>query len=412
MKRKLVINYRNLLMGGIEDIISILIKNSIDMNDEIIWLSDVEPKISPIYKDLLRDSHITRIPCNIHGVYWSKFNNIDFLNYGEIVIISFSFFDHIRILQQIKKSPNSNIKPYYIIPHFTGGLVFPEQLVWNLKIVRYFAGKIYKRWLQANMLVYCGKRHADKLSENYKGNFIYENGLFPNIEGRAPFDEGGARRNYHNTKFRIVTAGRLDFPHKGFVVGLLKSFIRLKSDRRYNKLELFIIGEGKGRSELSKIVDACEPFIATDIHFLDNMSKDKLVDFFHTCNLNISVAGCFTLGAQNGLLSLPARHYSFDCEVYGFSPNSIGYSLEDKPGEPVEKYIVKAMKLSENEYVDYCRSSYNAYDVPTVDKNAFFNQNNIDTGYIIGRKEILFGQIVFYFDKIKFYFHKFFLRDI
>jgi hypothetical protein len=72
------------------------------------------------------------------------------------------------------------------------------------------------------------------------------------------------------------------------------------------------------------------------------------------------VAGCCSHGARRGLVSIPARHYNYDGEVYGYLPGSKDLMVSDIPGEPAEKYIEEVLNMSEEKYLKKCKESYDA----------------------------------------------------
>ena len=404
MKRTVIINYRNLLVGGIENIIVSIIKNSITQKHRIVWLCDINPQISSVNAELLSTPNIERVPCDTHGVHWFKEPSMN-LDGEENVIISFNLFDQVRALQIKKHYSQNDITALYIVPHFTGGLVFPEQLFEGNNQVRNMAKKLYEEWINAGLVLYCGKRHITALEESYglKIPMKFQK-MLPALENRPLFNDDLVRKRYHNGKFRIVSASRLEFPHKGFIVGLLNTVIRMKSD--YPQIELYIIGEGEGDKVLTRILDNTEDLVKADIHVLPNMAKDELVSFYQTCNLSVSVAGCLSLGAKTGLLSLPARHYTYDCEVYGFTPSSKDMTLESKPGKDVEEYIKQAIDMSEEEYLEACKKTYNSYETTPIDREAYFHIMDVNKEYNISRNAVMRVKSIFYAHKVRFLLHK------
>lgn len=362
MRNVLIVNYRNMDVGGIENYIIGIINTALKDGYKIIWLSDVHPVVNPIYKQILTLDAIERVPCNTHDLHWFQHPRIDLSVYDKVVILSFGFLDHIRGLELIKDASCAEKFPWFIIPHFTGGILYPESNFEFLKNpVREFCGKMYSCFIQSGEMMYMASNHPDSLEQAYGLVIPKEKRIqAPSVYQTRPFDEERIRRNYRNKNFIIVSAGRLDFPHKGFLLGLIDEFAELK--KSYDFLKLCIIGDGVDRDVLLKKVDKLPKFVRKDIEYTGMMPRDQLLDVYEKCNLSISVAGCASEGARLGLLTLPARHYTEKCEVYGFIPISKMKTTSVEPGEPVRKYIEQAIHMTEDEYVQWSRQSYESYD--------------------------------------------------
>lgn len=394
-----------MLVGGIENYIYKVVKANYEAGNKIIWIADTSFMIAPIYDKLFNADCMEIVYSNIHGLNWGALPKMNLSEHDDVVILSFGFFEHARALEYKKKNTHLMVRAFFLMPHFTGPLVFPEQGFNNNSFIRRKIGKIYQRWVYSNQVIFFGKRHYEVLSSNYEIDVPEENkNMVYRFDTREPFSEIEVRSRYNRNEFRIVGAGRFDFPHKGFFIGLIKTYGEFKA--KYNNLTLYLIGEPIGEIDsmrmMRDVVDSFPAEIKEDIHFLKNMPESDLIDFYKTCNLMVGVAGCASMSAKNGVLTLPARHYDYSCEVYGFCPESKDRTLDSAPGLPLSIYLKRALKMTEDEYVKQCKLSYNAYEFPEIDRNYYFNNKAIIVSNELSTIDLYFLKTLFFFSKVFF----------
>ena len=394
-----------MLVGGIETYIHKVVKANYEAGNKIIWIAESPLNIAPIYEKLFNKDCVEIVYSNIHGLSWGTLPKMNISDQDDVVILSFGFFEHARALEFKKNNTKFKVRAFFLIPHFTGPLVFPEQYFNNNSFIKKKIGNIYKKWIRGNQVIFFGKRHWEVIESNYKLDILDENkNMVYRFDTREPFSESDVRNRYRRKEFRIVGAGRFDFPHKGFFVGLIKTFGEFKA--KYENLTLHLIGEPIGAIDsmgmMRDVVDSFPAEVKKDIHFLKNMPEDELVDYYKTCDLTVGVAGCASMSAKNGVLTLPARHYDYSCEVYGFCPESKDRTLDSTPGQPLSEYLEKALKMTEDEYVDQCKRSYDAYEFPEVNRNYYFENKAIAGTYNLSMFDLWFLKSLFFFSKVVF----------
>lgn len=406
-KNTLVINYRHMGykhigVGGVENYIIGLIKLAHNNGNRIIWIHDVKTFIPPIYEDILNSDYVEKCACDIHKCHWFRHDKLRFNSDENVVIISFSAFDHVRALQLKHEYIDVKLTALYFIPHFTGSLIFPEQQFgFGKRIVQKKFSHLYAEWINSGTVLFFNSRHISAIEESY-GIHVDENHrkLVPEIFNEFHFDENEVRSRYSRDEFRIISAGRLEFPHKGFVIGMLKEFVALKE--KYPQITYYIVGDGPEiqmvRDELNKLPEK----VSKDIHLLPPMPFEELISFYKDCNLNISAAGCATYGAKSGLLTLPVRHYVYDCEVYGYLPECKDYTTSTLPGNPVIPYIEEVIHMPESEYVKRSQDSFESYNQGFVNSNAIFEIAENAQDYIMRQRDLSFVKICDLFTKIQF----------
>lgn len=359
--KTLVIIYRSLFVGGIEKNVIDIMNNAIHNGNRVIWICDKDNKYSKLYESTIKKIEV--IPLDFSRINILKVPKLSIASNEELDIMTFDIFRLYMGYGIRKQYPKNVVRVFFAVPHFTGSTIFPEQcLTFPFKtIVRYFFRYVYKRIFQYGSLLFFSKKHIEVIQDNY--NIQLPNAvdkLVPELTQRLLFDEDRVRAIFRSDKFVIISPGRFDFPHKGYLLGLIKTFGSMKQS--FPNLYLKIVGDGPDRTSVIEAIRNLPEEIQSAIELYEPMDSDILVKEMSKCNLNISVAGCCSLGARNGIVSIPARHYSNECEVYGFFPDSKTKTTSSDPGTPVKDYIIKVLNMSEDEYVQCARNAYNTFN--------------------------------------------------
>lgn len=399
--KTLVIIYRSLFVGGIEKYIIDMMNNAIQNGNRVIWICHKDMKYSNLY-----ESTINKIEIKCFDFSQINILKVPQLNIAvneELYVMAFDVFRLYVGYGIRKKYSNNNVRVFFAIPHFTGSTIFPEQsLTFPFKqVVKRFYRYLYKINYKNDSLLFFAKKHIDAIQDNYKiqlPNAVDK--VVPEITQRIPFDENRVRTIFKSEKFIIISPGRFDFPHKGYLLGLIKTFGTMKQS--FPNMYLKIVGDGPDRKSVVEAINALPKEIQSSVELHEPISSDELIKEMSNCNLNISVAGCCSLGARNGIVSIPARHYCYECEVYGFFPNCKTKTTSSEPGTPVEDYILKVLKMSEDEYVDCARNAYNTFNDNKSD-TAFPFRMPCNTKYIPNK--ILFTSILLVFSLQRIFTH-------
>lgn len=370
-KKTLIVICRTLGVGGIETNAIVMMKNALENGRRVIWVGDKAKNYSPNFREVIDNPMLQFLPCNFSHIDVFHMPEINFEVDEQVFFVTFCLDSCYKALRYRHKYPTIQMNVVCIVPHFTSPDVFLEQTLFGAfqKPAKYFCGKIYQELYNNGGLYFFSDTHAKALINNYNISLPgYVEKVVRNIEKAIPFSQSQRRAIYREKdSFKIVSAGRFEFPHKGFLIGLVKEFATLQS--KYPQLELIIIGEGEGREALDNLITSLPEQAQQRITIIPPVPFDQLSDIMLECNLNISVAGCASIGAKAGVLTLPARHYTYDCEVYGFLPDSIGMFTSSEPGFPVRSYIEEAVNMTEEEYVSACEAAYNALNSSEPDIN-------------------------------------------
>jgi len=365
-KRTIIINWGVLgHFGGIENRIYSVMKFMSSNGVRVIWLKLDGHVTGEAFETLVNENNIEIVPVSNNHLFWFRHGRIEFDRREEIVIVSYTVFDALHAFTLKNEFPDNNITCIYSVPDTTGNFYFIERYFtgWLNRIVFKKIRKTLDYWNKANLIVFCAPLQVAAFEKNY--SLIVDNpqtklepAIFPPPQlNKELLTEKSKREG----SFNIITVGRFDFPHKGYMLGLIRSFASLK--KKYPQLSLTIIGQGKDKNVLVEEISKVGQEIAKDIYLLGEISSDRLPEYYRDAHLSVAVAGSTYDAARNGVLSLVARnHYSDACEVYGFMPEAKELTVATTKGIPVESYIEKAILMSREEYVKQCVSAHHMFD--------------------------------------------------
>lgn len=180
-----------------------------------------------------------------------------------------------------------------------------------------------------------------------------------------------------NDKFVISTMARIDFPFKGYVLGLID--ICKKISINY-PLELWIIGDGVDYERVSSKAEKTENDRLT-IKMLGNMTYDKAKATIRRSDLFVGMGTGILDAASQYIPSIPVQTYQYDClgkNYFHCDPRILGYPSNEEDLNDITPIIEKTIKMSENEYSDLCSKEHDA-----VNNN--YNMS-IFTNYLINNR--------------------------
>lgn len=408
--RTLIINYYHLAeIGGIEVYVHNLVDFMINNGVRVVWLQEEGSLIHDSFKKVLLDDRVEKIIVSSNLLLWFKHGNFTIASEDETVILSFRMMDKLKAEAILRKYKNYNIKSIYAIPDTVGTSYYVESVFSGClrKFVFKVCSTLYSQWQKNGHLVFFAPKQIDVLEQKY--NITVRDGyskLLPSLRPFPPLDFAELKRRSKRKSFNIITLGRLDFPHKEYILGLVKAFYRLK--KKYSQLTLTIIGDGHSRDVLEREISLYEEFVRKDIHLLGTIARDDLQPFFRDSHLNISVAAGVAIGASYGVVSIPAKNYcTGECEVYGFLPDSKLMTVSTCAGELVDSYIEKVVNMSDAEYYELAIASYDTFNRGRdVNPWFLFEKTKDYVPYIVPKSKLILMIMIDYCKKIKWFFVK------
>lgn len=311
-------------------------------------------------------------------------------NIKSLKIIAFSVFDFATAEKLRRALSDYKVDSFYFVPHYCGAAYYPEEAFHGAKAesVRNKMATIFQKTYENGSLLYFSDKHIASVKSAYGvGDSDAEDFMVPRtIDVEKLLDEEDLKAIYNRNEFKILAVSRIEFPHKGFFYGLLQTYIRMKP--KYPQLTLTIVGDGPNLNDLKQLLADVDEAIVKDVTFTGAVAPDKLNDYYCDANLLIAVAGSLTIGAKQGTLCIPARHYSYDCEVYGFMPEAAPFVISEEKGMDVEPFIEQAMCLSFDEYVDRCKRTAAFYQEEEKQIKTIFEIKNLTENPVLSLKDI------------------------
>ena len=361
MSYTLIINHTSMInVGGIEKYLFQLVKYLRDNNHRVIWLCDRPPRVAKSFESVFLNSNVERYDVCTHGMIWYRVPQIKFSEDEIVVMMSFEPIEMAQAELFCHKYKSYHIFPLYFVPDTTGSQYYLERnfrgtikgIVWKKLQV------ILERWEQENAIRFFSITQVKPLEENYEIHILdVSKKILKPVLAVGKLDYELVKRKAENrNRFILITVGRFDFPHKGYMLGLVRAYGRLK--KIYKGLELRIVGFGKDEAVLKAEIEKLDDKQSADIKLLGEASPDEISNYMKEAHLNISVAGAVGDGARNGVLSIPARNYCIgECEVYGYLPDSRLKSTSLEKGILVDDFIEEVILMSNEEYIQKCIDS-------------------------------------------------------
>lgn len=178
----------------------------------------------------------------------------------------------------------------------------------------------------------------------------------------------------------ILTAARADFPFKGYMIGLIDEFIKLKENVKNAKLKIY--SDGGDIEELRKKITSVSTALQKDIELCGWISYLELYSELKKCKMYIGLGSSLMDAALNYKPSIVASYNTTKCVTAGTfadNPFCIGTKEEDLP--VASTLIENVFNMSFEKYRDLCHKNFNAvYDNYNID-TIMTELINIKTNY-------------------------------
>lgn len=373
--KTLVINFPALMTGGVENICFDIMKYSISQSYRVIWLHRVPVLISDGFREFVY-KNVEMIPAKRNRFGKWHHDELKFSDDESVTVLSFTPFDMDNALKLKEKFSSIDITPIYMVANTKGRYYFIEEYYFGglrKRLYKTVQG-IMKNWVEVDAVRFCAESQIEAFEKHYA--IVVPDHAAKLIKGTSyppKLDEEQLNAKARREQFNIVSISRFDFPHKGYLLGLIRAYGRLKE--KYPQITLNIIGYGPGKAQVENEISKLNEDSRSSIKLLGEVSKADFPAVLKDMHLNISVAGSVGAGAINGVLSIPAKNFcEGECEVYGFLPKSRNMATATTPGELVDPYIEQVIGMPENEFIRMTKESYDTYANIDIDPGWIFDQ--------------------------------------
>lgn len=361
-------------IGGVQQNFINLMQYALSKNHRVIWLYRKPKSFSDAYAEILN-----RIECvnyDIDNSFEMQCPTLTFKEYESIVWLTSTPSDMHLSLNYCNRNKSIDITPLYIVSNTKGRYNYLENYYWGpfkSHVLKKFKG-IVSKWHAQNLIRYFDINHFYTYQKIY--GIQIENPInlvWKPIYSSPALNEEFIVARLIRKEFNIVSVTRFDFPHKQFLLGLIKDYSVLKS--KYPQLKLHIIGYGQHENKVKEVIASLPFDVQKDVILYGQKSLSEIAKIMKKMHLNISVAACVRLGAENGVPSLPARNFcGKECEVYGYLPEAKNMTVATEPGKRALGYIEEVINMSEEEYREKCLESYKTYEIKDINPDFMLTQ--------------------------------------
>lgn len=382
-KYTLVINYPCLSAGGIETGLVSMMRYFMSEDHRVVWITTTKHQKEVAFKGITDNPKLEIVISEKCNRYFGT-PHIQFQENERVIMITCRAMQYVVGEEIKRRAKTREFKHYYVVAHFTGSEYYPDKYLkskWAQKLVYNFWKKIVSRLVENDCLRGFSLHHLDSYETYYQIPISdKKKKLWPLFESEdASFDMKNAlqRCKERNEKFVITTCSRFEFPHKGYILGLLDAYKTIKA--KYPQAALRIIGFGDGEAEVREKVGQLPEKMRADVSLPGMVSPDELERYYKDSHVIVGLAGAVAVGAQSGIPALVVRHYCYACETYGYFDDAFKKTLSEDKGEDIVPFIEHCITMSQEEYLHHAESGYaliSKGSKETANPTYFFEQYN------------------------------------
>lgn len=177
--------------------------------------------------------------------------------------------------------------------------------------------------------------------------------------------------------FNIVTICRIEFPFKGYIIGLLKMFEDFVNSG--HDFYLTIIGTGSSDLILEAKLENLSDSVKSRVVWIKGLPYEELDEQLKKADLYIGMGTTVLDAVNSGVPALPIGSYTYKCKGYGAffnEPENLGGMYGKTRIEPL---IEQVAQMSGEEYIALCKKNHEAlvynYDIDVIGER-FLNFEN------------------------------------
>lgn len=347
----LIVKYGDMRLGGIQTIIYNYTKLYLQNEGKVIWIAPKKYDIDAGFRDFMNNDRVYITDSD------GAINEIEkeMLDYDlDVCAISFNFGGFLDLSFLEKRLNITKFNNLFIVPNVLGNGVKVEG---NKNEYRHLKN-VYQKLLVNRNILFCNRTQFTAFVNHYGIKIDKaEELLLPSAKKIEELNKEKIIKRFASKE--IITVSRFDFPHKGYILGLIDNFSVLK--KNYPNVTLRIIGYGNGLNSLKTKISSMEPDIADSIILEGPVPYNKLYEYYNNAKVFIGLAGALLDAVSYGLLSIIARHYCDSCEVYGFYHSSPDKVISSEPGDPIINFLDIVFSLELKQYVEMSLEGYEMY---------------------------------------------------
>lgn len=384
-----IYTYGDMRLGGIQRIIYENVKLYLSKGWQVIWIVPKKQFVEKGFRSVINSDTIQIMNNDEVRAFFEKKSNLCEIN---IYAISFDFGSFILNSNIGKKINNSKFSNVFIVPNVLGsGVKFNEE---GNEAEYLFVQSVYKKMLDNGNILFCNQAQYTAFINYYNLNHNDASKLLIPINRKIDkFDIEMVNKRYLCNE--IITVSRFDFPHKGYLIGLIDSFKKIK--KKYPDLVLTIIGYGNDENKLREKISKLDSSVSKSITIEGAVSSDRLNTYFAKAKVFVGLAGAVSDAVSTGLPSIIVRQFTMNCEAYGFYQECPEKLVCEEPGKSIDDFLTYVFDLERKEYLAISKDGYEAYMryVKSRGSNTFDNKVTPIKNNILNEKEIKICNSIF-----------------
>ena len=354
-KYTLVINNPGLSAGGVETGLVSLMRHFMNKGHRVIWITTTRHMRSVAFSGILDNPQVEIVVCE----KWNRYFGLPKIQFQEdehVIMLTCEATSYL-IAEGLKRRAKTNsFKHCLCIAHFTGNTYYPDRYFRNKLLQKWvyrFYRRVIRRAVQNESLLGFSQKHLEGYETYYRIPIENkENRLFCSCKSQEVFfdlDNLQRRCSERNDRFVITTCSRFEFPHKGYILGLIDAFCSIHE--KFPQTMLRIIGYGAGTDRVKTKISALPEAVRQKIQLVGMVSPDELEGYYKDSHLIVGLAGAIGKGAESGIPSLVVRHYCNDCETYGYYAEAHDKTLSETAGQNIIPFVEDCITMDENAYI-------------------------------------------------------------
>lgn len=279
--------------------------------------------------------------------------------YKQIIVLTYSIDEYIAI-SKIRETDKRIVRVLYYDVHCYAFNVLRKDKNLFLYLSYFIVNLLKYRALIKNLYRNKSILFMDTMSVNNTARGLwlkFENPLIFHL----PFKIN--REELPKTKNRPLTIGtmcRMEFPFKGYVMGLLDEFEELH--RKY-KINLLIVGSGPNDNELKDKISILPHFLQSYITYIPSVPYNEMRFFYKNCDLYIGMGTTLIDAAVNNTLAIAVRAYTMELLLnHHFFYKNVEVLEAGNANNRLEDIIIQYIKIKQNGLQQVLDEQYNNVD--------------------------------------------------
>ncbi len=258
---------------------------------------------------------------------------------------------------------------------------------------------VKKLWI--NKIIHNGLVFMDDESKNYSISHYGKNIDAPIIRLGCLDDNVEHIRPVFRREIKLLTIGRLEFPFKEYVLGVV-DVVSTLINQGY-KIQLTIVGDGSDRDILQEKLDSIDSKTKKSIQWVGEVLPDKLKDYYSRCNLYIGCGATLIEASSYYVPSIIVYSYQHEDKCVGFfSENKRCIGLIEGDKGPVRKMsdcILQVIDMNDLEYNNFCNEARKTFEEHySIERN--LEQLSLITDKKWTRLELIESELLFAYYKL------------